>query len=65
MKLSKILTNECMILTDVRKKKNKGRICLRKIVPLLDLDRQEFLSENVQVNYQSGAALFFFCFCSF
>lgn len=38
--------------------------CLRKIVPLLDLDRQEFLSENVQVNSQSGAILPL-CFSSF
>lgn len=40
--------------------------CLRKIVAVLDLDRQEFLSETVQVeaNSQSGAILFF-CFCSF
>lgn len=35
--------------------------CLRKIVAVLDLDRQEFLSEIVQVeaNSQSGAILFF------
>lgn len=36
---------------------------LRKIVPVLDLGRQEFLPENIQgqVSSQSGAICFRFC----
>lgn len=59
--------NEFMVLTNVRKRRTKGmKKCLRKIVPVLDLDSQEFISENVQVSSPSGAFFILsLCFCSF